>query len=81
MVYSADAGSGMDEGREQAVFYRDEVKAAMDALRAPVDRLVGRLFLYGGADQALGGMDSLLVSGRRQECRRGANGGVRPGSS
>ena len=39
LIDAADAGSGMDEGREQAVFYRDEVKAAMDALRAPVDRL------------------------------------------
>ena len=27
------------EGREQAICYRDEVKAAMDALRAPVDKL------------------------------------------
>lgn len=33
------AGSSMEEGREQAVFYRDKVKAAMDALRAPVDKL------------------------------------------
>lgn len=32
-------GSSMDEGREQAVFYRDKVKAAMDALRTPVDKL------------------------------------------
>ena len=29
----------MEEGREQAVYYRDVVKAAMDALRAPVDKL------------------------------------------
>ena len=29
----------MGEGKEQAVYYRDEVKSAMDALRAPVDKL------------------------------------------
>ena len=29
----------MEEGRDQAVFYRDIVKADMDALRAPVDKL------------------------------------------
>ena len=34
-----EKGGKMEEGREQAVFYRDEVKAAMDALRAPVDKL------------------------------------------
>ena len=34
-----EQGGTMEEGREQAVFYRDEVKAAMDALRAPVDKL------------------------------------------
>ena len=34
-----EQGVIMEEGREQAVFYRDEVKAAMDALRAPVDKL------------------------------------------
>ena len=34
-----EQGVTMEEGREQAVFYRDEVKAAMDALRAPVDKL------------------------------------------
>ena len=33
------AGSAMEEGRERAVYYRDEIKAAMDALRAPVDKL------------------------------------------
>ena len=32
-------GSEMEEGREQAAYFRDEVVAAMDALRAPVDRL------------------------------------------
>jgi glutamine synthetase len=32
-------GADMEDGREQAVFYRDEVKTAMDALRAPVDKL------------------------------------------
>ncbi|MCM1106006.1 MAG: glutamine synthetase III [Blautia sp.] len=34
-----DKGGAMEEGREQAVFYRDEVKAAMSALREPVDKL------------------------------------------
>ena len=29
----------MEEGREQAVYYRDVVKTAMDALRTPVDEL------------------------------------------
>ena len=29
----------MEEGRQQAVCYRDEVKAAMEALRTPVDKL------------------------------------------
>lgn len=31
--------SAMPEGRAQAFFYKDEVKEAMDALRAPVDEL------------------------------------------
>ncbi|MCH5332418.1 MAG: glutamine synthetase III [Agathobacter sp.] len=34
-----DQGGAMAQGKEQAVFYRDVVKAAMDALRAPVDKL------------------------------------------
>lgn len=34
----AKAGA-MGEGREQAFFYKDEVKTAMEALRAPVDEL------------------------------------------
>ena len=34
-----EQGSGMEQGRDQAVFYRDEVKTAMEALRAPVDKL------------------------------------------
>ena len=34
-----DQAGSMSEGREQAVYYRDEVKTAMDALRAPVDKL------------------------------------------
>ena len=29
----------MEEGKDQAVFYHDEVKKAMDELRAPVDKL------------------------------------------
>ena len=32
-------GGAMAQGREQAVFYRDEVMTAMTALRTPVDRL------------------------------------------
>ncbi len=36
---TADKGSSMEGGREQAVYYRDEIKADMDALRAPVDQL------------------------------------------
>ena len=32
-------GGAMEDGREKAVFYRDEVKTAMDALRTPVDKL------------------------------------------
>ena len=35
----ADQASAMAEGREQAICYRDQVKTAMDALRAPVDKL------------------------------------------
>ncbi len=34
-----DRGSELEEGREQAVYYKDEVKSAMDALRTPVDKL------------------------------------------
>ncbi len=36
---AAEKGSAMDAGREQAAYYRDEIKADMDALRAPVDQL------------------------------------------
>ena len=31
--------NAMEEGREQAVFYHDRVMTAMEALRAPVDKL------------------------------------------
>ena len=34
-----EKGGTMEEGRDQAVYYRDVVKTAMDALRAPVDKL------------------------------------------
>ena len=34
-----DQGANMVEGREQAVYYKDVVKTAMDALRSPVDQL------------------------------------------
>ena len=34
-----EAGGAMEEGREQAAYYRDTVKVAMEALRAPVDKL------------------------------------------
>ncbi|MCI9005202.1 MAG: glutamine synthetase type III [Lachnospiraceae bacterium] len=36
---AAEKGSAMDAGREQAAYYRDEIKADMDALRTPVDQL------------------------------------------
>lgn len=39
LVDVTEQGSSMEEGREQAVYYRDVVKSAMDALRAPVDKL------------------------------------------
>ena len=29
----------MEEGRQQAIFFRDEVKTAMDELRTPIDKL------------------------------------------
>ncbi len=32
-------GGAIEEGRAQAAFFRDEVKTAMDALRAPIDKL------------------------------------------
>ena len=32
-------GASMEEGKEQATYYRDYVKAAMDDLRAPIDEL------------------------------------------
>ena len=34
-----EKGGTMEEGRDQAVYYRDVVKTTMDALRAPVDKL------------------------------------------
>ncbi len=34
-----DNGLAMEEGKAQAEYYRDEVKAAMSALRAPIDKL------------------------------------------
>ena len=34
-----EQGAKLAQGREQAVYYKDEVKTAMEALRAPVDRL------------------------------------------
>ena len=34
-----EKGAAMEEGRDQAAFYRDEVMTAMSALRAPVDKL------------------------------------------
>lgn len=35
----AEKAYAMEQGREQAICYRDEVKTAMEALRAPVDKL------------------------------------------
>ena len=32
-------GGAMEEGRAQAIFFRDQVKTAMDELRAPIDKL------------------------------------------
>ena len=34
-----NTAASMPGGKEQAFFYKDEVKAAMDALRRPVDEL------------------------------------------
>ncbi|MCC8141943.1 MAG: glutamine synthetase III [Lachnospiraceae bacterium] len=34
-----DAGLAMEEGKEQAEYYRDEVREAMAALRTPIDKL------------------------------------------
>jgi glutamine synthetase len=39
LIEVTDAGCAMEEGLDQAVYYRDTVKAAMQALRAPVDEL------------------------------------------
>ena len=39
LIETTDQAAAMTEGRDQAVCYRDDVKAAMDALRAPVDKL------------------------------------------
>ncbi len=39
LIDTEAAGSSMQEGRSRAVFYRDEVKSAMEALRAPIDKL------------------------------------------
>jgi glutamine synthetase len=39
LIEVTDAGTAMEEGAAQAAYYRDTVKAAMDALRAPVDQL------------------------------------------
>ena len=36
---ATEKGGAMEEGKDQAVFYHDEVKKAMDELRAPVDKL------------------------------------------
>ena len=35
----AEKGVELPSGRDQAVFYRDEVRSAMDALRSPIDKL------------------------------------------
>jgi glutamine synthetase len=34
-----EKGVTLESGRDQAVFYRDEVRSAMDSLRSPIDRL------------------------------------------
>ena len=37
LIEVTDAGNAMEEGREQAVYYRDVVKTSMDEHRVPVD--------------------------------------------
>ena len=39
LVEADEVGSAMEEGRDRAVYYRDVIKTAMEALRAPVDKL------------------------------------------
>lgn len=39
LIEVTNQGCTMEEGKEQAVYYKDVVKAAMDELRAPVDKL------------------------------------------
>ncbi len=39
LVEAEAQGSAMEEGRARAVYYRDEIRSAMSALRSPVDRL------------------------------------------
>ncbi|MCI9124303.1 MAG: glutamine synthetase type III [Eubacterium sp.] len=39
LVEAEAQGSAMEEGRARAVYYRDEIRSAMNALRSPVDRL------------------------------------------
>ena len=39
LIEVTDTAAAMEEGREQAVYYHDAVKAAMDELRTPVDKL------------------------------------------
>ena len=39
LIEVTNQGCAMEEGKEQAVYYKDVVKAAMDELRAPVDKL------------------------------------------
>ena len=39
LAQDVEAGAAMSEGRKQAVYYHDVIKADMDALRAPVDKL------------------------------------------
>lgn len=39
LIQASDKAMAMEGGREQAVCCRDKVRSAMDALRAPVDRL------------------------------------------
>ena len=39
LIDETDKAGAMGEGRDQAVYYRDVIKTAMDELRAPVDKL------------------------------------------
>ncbi len=39
LIQLSTKASGIEEARERAVYYKDKVKTAMEALRSPVDKL------------------------------------------